>query len=157
MRQMRRIGRRIAIRRTERGAAGKGRIAAVGILGLMALCCSCTTTRTVTRETPVVTERVTRDTVAVTRWRTDTVRERDSVVVTQQGIDRWHTRYVMRTRVDTIMRSRTDTVPCVVTVSKETVRETPRRAKWWERTLMWIGGLSLVGGVLSVALVAGKR
>lgn len=116
------------------------------------LLCSCSTTKTVTKEVPVTVEKVTRDTLLQTRWRVDTVMERDSIVVTQQGTDRWRTKYVLRVRVDTIFKSRVDTVPKVVTVTKETTREVPRRLKWWQVALQWLGGLSLVGGILCIML-----
>ena len=120
------------------------------LLGM--LVCSCTTTKTVTKEVPVTVEKVTRDTLLQTMWRVDTVLERDSIVVTQQGTDRWRTKYVLRVRVDTIFKSRVDTIPKVVTVEKETTREVPRRLKWWQVTLQWLGGLSLVGGILCIML-----
>lgn len=116
------------------------------------LLCSCTTTKTVTKEVPVTVEKVTRDTLLQTRWRVDTVLERDSIVVTQQGTDRWRTKYVLRVRVDTIFKSRVDTVPKVVTVTKETTREVPRRLRWWQVALQWLGGLSLAGGILCIML-----
>lgn len=113
---------------------------------------SCTTTKTVTKEVPVTVEKVTRDTLLQTRWRVDTVMERDSIVVTQQGTDRWRTKYVLRVRTDTIFKSRVDTVPKVVTVTKETTKEVPMRLKWWQVALQWLGGLSLVGGILCIML-----
>ena len=116
------------------------------------LVCSCTTTRIVTKEVPVTVEKVTRDTLLQTRWRIDTVMERDSIVVTQWGTDRWRTKYVLRVRTDTIFKSRVDTVPKVVTVTKETTKEVPRRLKWWQVDLQWLGGLSLVGGILCIML-----
>ena len=113
---------------------------------------SCTTTKTVTKEVPFTVEKVTRDTLLQTRWRVDTVMERDSIVVTQQGTDRWRTKYVLRVRTDTIFKSRVDTVPKVVTVTKETTKEVPMRLKWWQVALQWLGGLSLVGGILCIML-----
>lgn len=116
------------------------------------LLCSCSTTKTVTKEVPVTVEKVTRDTLLQTRWRIDTVMERDSIVVTQQGTDRWRTKYVLRVRVDTIFKSRVDTVPKVVTVTKDTTMEVPRPLKWWQVALQWLGGLSLAGGILCIML-----
>lgn len=92
-------------------------------VAIAAMIMGCSTQKMVTKEVPVTVERVRRDTVAVTRWRTDTCIMRDSVVVTQTGTDRWRTRYVMRTRTDTVYKTRTDSVPKVVTVTKETVKE----------------------------------
>lgn len=120
------------------------------LLGM--LLSSCSTTKTVTKEVPVTVEKVTRDTLLQTRWRIDTVMERDSIVVTQWGTDRWRTKYVMRVRTDTIFKSRVDTVPKVVTVTKETTREVPRRLRWWQVGLQWLGGLSLAGAILCIML-----
>lgn len=120
------------------------------LLGMMLS--SCSTTKTVTKEVPVTVEKVTRDTLLQTRWRVDTVMERDSIVVTQQGTDRWRTKYVLRVRTDTIFKSRVDTVPKVVTVTKETTMEVPRPLKWWQVALQWLGGLSLAGGILCIML-----
>lgn len=119
---------------------------------LVMLLSSCSTTKTVTKEVPVTVEKVTHDTLLQTRWRVDTVLERDSIVVTQQGTDRWRTKYVLRVRTDTIFKSRVDTVPKVVTVTKETTTEVPMRLKWWQVALQWLGGLSLVGGILCIML-----
>lgn len=116
------------------------------LLGM--LLCSCTTTKTVTKEVPVTVEKVTRDTLLQTRWRVDTVLERDSIVVTQTGTDRWRTRYVMRTRTDTVYKTRTDSVPKVVTVTKETVKE-----KEWPLKAC----LVLTAGCVAVIAIAAWR
>ena len=120
------------------------------LLGM--LVCSCTTTKTVTKEVPVTVEKVNRDTLLQTRWRVDTVMERDSIVVTQWGTDRWRTKYVLRVRTDTIFKSRVDTVPKLVPVKIETTKEVPRRLRWWQVALQWLGGLSLTGGILCIML-----
>lgn len=116
------------------------------------LVCSCTTTKTVTKEVPVTVEKVTRDTLLQTRWRVDTVMERDSIVVTQWGTDRWRTKYVLRVRTDTIFKSRVDTVPQLVPVKIETTKEVPMPLRWWQVALQWLGGLSLTGGILCIML-----
>ena len=113
---------------------------------------SCSTTKTVTKEVPITVEKVTRDTLLQTRRRVDTVMERDSIVVTQWGTDRWRTKYVLRVRTDTIFKSRVDTVPKLVPVKIETTKEVPRRLRWWQVALQWLGGLSLTGGILCIML-----
>lgn len=125
------------------------------LLGM--LVCSCTTTKTVTKEVPVTVEKVNRDTLLQTRWRVDTVMERDSIVVTQWGTDRWRTKYVLRVRTDTIFKSRVDTVPKLVPVKIETTKEVPRRLRWWQVALQWLGGLSLTGGILCIMLCFNSR
>lgn len=92
---------------------------------------------------PVVVHDISHDTLNVTKWRTDSVILRDSVVVTEKGVDRWHTRYVMKQHTDTIYKVRTDSVPKVVTVTKTVTKEVPRKAHWWQTMLEWIGGITL--------------
>ena len=112
----------------------------------------CTTTKKMVVEKPVVVEKTRHDTIMQTRLKVDTCIMKDSVVVTQTGTDRWHTKYVMRVRTDTIFKSRVDTVPKLVTVTKETTMEVPRPLKWWQVALQWLGGLSLAGGILCIML-----
>ena len=121
------------------------------------LLCSCTTTKTVTKEVPVTVEKVTRDTIKQTRWRIDTVMERYSIVVTQQGTDRWRTKYVLRVRTDTVFKARVDTVPKVVTVTRETTKEVTKKLRWWQKALQWLGGLSLVGGIICILICLKDR
>ena len=120
------------------------------IVLIIAIVCAlggCTTPKTVTKEVPVTVERIHHDTLEVTRWRTDTCIMRDSVVVTQTGVDRWQTRYVMRTRTDTVYRTRIDTVPKVVTVTKETVKKESKALGW----RMWAAiGVIVAAGAVAV-------
>lgn len=107
---------------------------------------SCGSTRTI--EHPLVVERVSHDTINLTKvvnFR-DTTWMHDSIVVTAEGVDRWHTRYVTkwRERTDTIYVSRRDSVPTVVTVTK-----TIERTSWKQR--MKAAG---VGAAIAIALCA---
>lgn len=122
------------------------------IAAIVAALTGCSTTKKMVVEKPVVVEKTRHDTLVQTRLRVDTCIMKDSVVVTEQGTDRWRTKYVLRVRVDTIFKSRVDTVPKVVPVKIETTREVPRRLKWWQVALQWLGGLSLVGGILCIML-----
>lgn len=121
------------------------------ILALVALfAASCATHRVVTEQVPViVTERHT-DTLRLTRWRVDTCIMHDSIVVTEKGVDRWHTRLVTRRLTDTVYKARIDTVPKVVTVTKEVTEEVPTPLKWWQKALMVIGVIAIVGVALKV-------
>lgn len=108
--------------------------------------CGCTTKRMVVEE-PVVVEKTRHDTIMQTRLRVDTCIMRDSVVVTEQGTDRWHTRYLLRYRIDTVYKVRVDSVPKITTITKEITRQVPAQKKWWETALMVLGGACL-GGII---------
>ena len=123
-----------------------------GVLVLLLLS-SCGTHKEVTAEKPVVVHEVSHDTLTLTKWRTDSVVFRDSVVVTQQGTDRWHTRYVMRQHTDTIIKVKVDSVPKVVTVTKTVTKKVQRKPHWWETALKWIGALAIIGGIISIILI----
>lgn len=108
----------------------------------------CTSYKKFLSEKPVVVERVSHDTVNLTKvvnFR-DTVYQHDSVVVSAEGVDRWHTRYVTkwREKIDTAYISRTDTVPKVVTVTK-TVERTS-----WKLRVRAAG----IGAAIALLLVA---
>lgn len=107
----------------------------------------CTTKRAVVKEVPVVVEKTRHDTIMQTRLMVDTCILSDSVVVTEQGTDRWHTRYLLRYRIDTVYKVRVDSIPKVTTITKEITRQVPRQRKWWETALMVMGGACL-GGII---------
>lgn len=106
----------------------------------------CTTKKMVV-EKPVVVEKTRHDTIMQTRLRVDTCIMRDSVVVTEQGTDRWHTRYLLRYRIDTVYKVRVDSIPKITTITKEITRQVPAQKKWWETALMVLGGACL-GGII---------
>lgn len=107
----------------------------------------CTTKRAVVKEVPVVVEKTRHDTIMQTRLMVDTCILSDSVVVTEQGTDRWHTRYLLRYRIDTVYKVRVDSIPKITTITKEITRQVPAQRKWWETALMILGGACL-GGII---------
>ena len=107
----------------------------------------CTTTKKMVVEKPVVVEKVHHDTIMQTKLRVDTCIIKDSVVVTEQGTDRWHTRYLLRYRIDTVYKVRVDSIPKITTITKEITRQVPRQRKWWETALMVLG-LVCIGGLI---------
>ena len=106
-------------------------------LALLAMA-SCTSTRYV----PVTNTQ--RDSVYITKERTDTFIQRDSIVQLIKGDTIREVRYKYieryRNRIDTIYKERTDTITQVV--------EVERPLKLREKVMMNIGGFALIGLVL---------
>lgn len=73
----------------------------------------------------------------------DSVYIRDSIDRWQKGdtlyITKWHTKYKYINKVDTILR--TDTIPKIVQVEKKVE---VNHIYWWQKTLMWLGGIMTV-------------
>ena len=82
--------------------------------------------------------------------RVDSIHVHDSVYIHQwaAGDTQWvekvtvHTRYRDRWLADTIIVHRRDSVPYPVEVTKEVVKY---QLRWWQKPLVWLGGLSLLG------------
>ena len=113
---------------------------------LMFAMCGCKTVEVV-KEVPVITEHTT------VQHHTDIVRDtllqRDSVYHYIKGdtviIERWHTsqainRYIV---ADTVR----DTIPKIVTVTQTEIKEVEKKLHWWQRWLIWIGGICAVGAI----------
>ena len=75
----------------------------------------------------------------------------DSVIV-RDSIDRWHsgdttyiykehTKYKYILKKDTLIK--TDTIPKIITVTKEN-RVEVNHIYWWQKLLMWLGGAMIV-------------
>lgn len=125
----------------------------------------CKGTKTITErvEVPVVaTQEHHTESVKIDHVR-DTLIQRDSVCHYIQGdtvrIERWH--YVQGTtnvvRVDTVHKTDSVQVPVVTTQTIEKRVEVPRPLSWWQKTLMIIGGSSLIALLLLIAYKTRKR
>ena len=117
------------------------------IAAIVAALSGCTTPKKVVVEKPVVVEKTRHDTIMQTRLKVDTCIMKDSVVVTEQGTDRWHTRYLLRYRIDTVYKVRVDSIPKITTITKEITKQVPAKRKWCETALMVMGG-ACVGGII---------
>ncbi len=125
----------------------------------------CKGTKTITErvEVPVVvTQEHHTESVKIDHVR-DTLIQRDSVYHYIQGdtvrIERWH--YVQGTtnvvRVDTVHKTDSVQVPVVTTQTIEKRVEVPRPLSWAQKTLMIIGGSSLIALLLLIAYKTRKR
>lgn len=119
-------------------------------LTFILLCISCTVTKYVDRPVPVETVR----TEYVNKIFRDSVVVHDSIDRYVSGDTVWLHKYkyiyVYRDRIDTVAVN--DTVEIPVEVKTTEVKEV-NKLKWYQTTLMWIGGLSLL--ILSFKM--GKR
>jgi len=135
------------------------------------LICGCKGTKTITErvEVPVVVtqehtiESVKIDHVRDTIFQRDSVIYRDSVYHYVKGdtviVEKWHyttnNHYHQNAtnvvRVDTINKTDSIEVPVVTTQTIEKRVEVPRPLSWWQKTLMIIGGCSMIALLLLLA------
>ena len=111
---------------------------------------SCTTTKVVTGE------RVKTDTTYITKQQRDSIWLHDSIHVTERGdtvrIERWHTKWRDRLRVDTIYRATHDTIP----QPYEVVREVPAELSWWQTARIHLANILLYAILIFGIIKLGK-
>ena len=131
----------------ERLAAAICHIAAMVIcfvimLGLCAMCSSCTTTQYI----PVIEHHT--DTLIQTKVHKDSIWLHDSIHVTEKGdtvrIEKWHTKYIEKQVHDTTYISKTDTVPQPYPVIKEVERK--------RTTMDWVLMITGLIAILSIII-----
>lgn len=134
----------------------QGTLMGLAALAILYLLGGCTTTRYVPVETVSY-----RDSVRLVE-RVDSIHVHDSVYIHQwhERDTTWvekvtvHTRYRDRWRVDTILIHRRDSVPYPVPVTKEVIKY---QLRWWQKPLVWLGGLTLIGLAVWWLVRARKR
>ena len=79
----------------------------------------------------------------------DSIYIRDSIDRWQKGdtlyITKWHTKFKYINKVDTIVK--TDSIPKIVPVVKEVE---VNHIYWWQKTLMWVGGILSICIIISL-------
>ena len=94
----------------------------------------------------VTVEKVRNDTTYITKWQRDSVWLHDSIHIRERGdtvmIERWHTQWRDRLRVDTIYQSTHDTIPQPYPI--ETIKMVEKELSWWQRLRLWIGNIILI-------------
>lgn len=82
----------------------------------------------------------TTDTLTQIKYRIDSINIHDSIVTLIKGdtvqIERWHTAYKDRLRVDTVEKVRKE---IVYQTKTEITTQYENRLYWWQKTLMWLG------------------
>lgn len=108
------------------------------ILFVLAMLASCTTTEYV----PVIEHRT--DTERIIQQQRDSVWLHDSVFVSVKGdttwVEKWHTKYVEKLRIDTMYQSKIDSIPVPVPVTKVVEKQ----LSWWQRTQMYAGDVLIL-------------
>lgn len=110
------------------------------MLGLCAMCSSCTTTQYV----PVIEHHT--DTLIQMKIMKDSVYLKDSTHVSEKGdtvkIEHWRTEFVKKEVHDTIYISKTDSIPAPYPV--EVIKEVPAELTMWQRLKMKVGGAAII-------------
>lgn len=113
------------------------------ILTILMLSACRTTTRIVEVPVEVIKKEYIYDT------KIDSIYIRDSVDRWQKGdtlyITKWHTKFKYINKVDTLIK--TDSIPKIVLVEKEVE---VNHIYWWQKTLMWVGGILLIYIIISL-------
>ena len=95
----------------------------------------------------VTVEKVRIDTTYITKWQRDSIWLHDSIHIKERGdtvmIERWHTLWRDRLRVDTIYQATHDTIPQPYPI--ETIKMVEKELSWWQRLRLWIGNIGLLG------------
>ena len=122
-----------------------GMLAAVAVLAL--LMCSCKSIEYV----PVIEKEVHHDSIYFTQLQRDSIWLHDSIRVEAKNdtikIEKWHTKYIEKLRVDTTYIAKTDTVP----VPYEVKVEVPAKMSKTQKGLMMIGLLSIMAAIVALA------
>ena len=110
----------------------------MGVLIALSLLSSCTTTKY------IEVERVRTDTTYITKWQKDSVWLHDSIHVKEKGdtvlIEKWHTQWRDRLRIDTIYQATHDTIPAPFPQTEYVEKD----LSWWQRTQMYAGDVMLL-------------
>ena len=121
------------------------------IVGIIAMCSGCTTTKYV----PVIQHQV--DTVQITKHQRDSIWLHDSIHVSekQKGdtvwleLERWHTKYIEKATHDTTYVATHDTIPQPYPVPEYIEKQ----LSWWQRLRLHLGNIMLI--IIGAAIVYG--
>jgi len=115
----------------------------------MAICCSCTRRIYI----PVENTAIRTDTLLKVLWHTDTIIDRDTVLTLIQGDSvttetiRW--RWRVKETHDTLLQCKTDSVYINKPYPVEIIKEVEKPLQWWQKVLIWSGGITLLCLALS--------
>ena len=122
----------------------------LGVIVVFIILCVCVMLGGCKTRTVVVTvPEVRTDTTYITKAQRDSIWLHDSIYVgeKQKGDtiymwkERWHTKYIEKATHDTIYQATHDTITEVMPI--EVPKEVPARLSWWQKMLMWAGGIAI--------------
>ena len=117
----------------------------VWVIVFAVMCCSsCTTTKY------IEVERVSHDTLKITKHQRDSIWLHDSVLVDKSGdtirIEKWHTKYVEKAVHDTLYQAKTDSIPAPYPVEKIVEKQ----LSGWQNFRIWLGNIALAIGAIAI-------
>ena len=96
----------------------------------------------------ITVERLRIDTTYITKYQRDSINVHDSVFVSVAGdtvrIEKWHTKYVLQEKYDTVYQAKIDSVPVPYPLEVEVQRE----LTWWQKARMDIGSAVMLALLL---------
>ena len=122
-----------------------GMLVAVAVLALMM--CSCKSVEYV----PVIEKEVHHDSIYLTKVQKDSVWLHDSILVKDRGdtvlIEKWHTKYIEKLRIDTTYIAKVDSIP----VPYEVTKYVEKKLSKTQKVLMMIGIITLIAVIVALA------
>lgn len=92
----------------------------------------------------VPVETIRHDSIYITQHQKDSIYIHDSIYQKEKGdtliIEKWHTKYIEKQVMDTLIQIERDTIPQPYPYEVEV----PAQLSWWQKTRMHIGEISLV-------------
>lgn len=97
----------------------------------------------------VPVEKVQHDSIYITQHQRDSIYLHDSIHIREKGdtirIEQWHTRYVEKIVIDTLIQIERDTIPQPYPYEVEV----PAQLSWWQQTRIHLGEL-LIAMILAI-------
>ena len=119
----------------------------VGMVAVGLLMCSCKSVEYV----PVIQHETHHDSIYFTKVQKDSVWLHDSILVKDKGdtvlIEKWHTKYIEKLRIDTTYIAKVDSIP----VPYEVTKYVEKKLSKTQKVLMMIGIITLIAVIVALA------
>lgn len=119
----------------------------VGMVAVGLLMCSCKTVEYV----PVIQHETHHDSIYFTQIQRDSIWQHDSILVKDKGdtvlIEKWHTKYIEKLRIDTTYIAKVDSIP----VPYEVTKYVEKKLSKTQKVLMMIGIITLIAVIVALA------
>lgn len=119
----------------------------VGMVAVGLLMCSCKSVEYV----PVIQHETHHDSIYFTKVQKDSVWLHDSILVKDKGdtvlIEKWHTKYIEKLRIDTTYIAKVDSIP----VPYEVTKYVEKKLSKTQKVLMMIGIITLMAVIVALA------